>query len=642
MPRTQQRLSAQSEDFTQIQSGEVLNVQAGLIFKDGSPATPWFVDLKTTCPYLQVLERNSDGTFDVWNPSTEAQTFGFIAHHLHSIEQEPIPAISPTVQASTVPAPNLCPVPGGNGGGDVPYLMGDYYLSALEIIEAARTKTATTILTDEDPGALQAAITAASSGDVIEIQTDVDYSPITIPAGKELVIRAGDGFTPGLTGQNALNIDNGVQNVVVAGLSFNDCSTAEANYRGAQVCFSAGQSRCKDVYFDRCNFNEVQSGSGVGLAYHWASYADPPQYNELSYGLTFSECNFFHAQVEGVEGGNLLIRGFRNVFLHKCIIDGDNNANGSRGCNLQSCQEALIFECESFNHTGNGGEAYKFDVIPGSTPAVITTGHIVRSIARDSVEGIDIDDFSHVAAFDNFCHDNETKGISVDDSAKATLHNNTCYNNESGILVDAGGEADLENNHCYANPGANYATTFTVPFSNVDGLEVPTDTDITKKRMGMIPNYLLEHHEAGEMFLFENIVQTFFEIPGWYPIRGTWAAGLLRGFNFNAEEASVNNFGYLFAPKPGWYQVDYSLTTEPVGAPVTYEFAIFIGTTQQQNTTVRRAHTNNDVGSIGGGGMIYIDPSNISQPISVQAQNLVNSITLTVIHANVRLTKIQG
>lgn len=636
MPTTQQRLSAVSEDFVTIQSGEVLNVQAGLIFKSGLPAVPWFVELDTPCPFLHILAKNQDGTFDVWNPTDEAQAFGFVAHHLHSAEQEPVPTVIPVVQASIIPAPTLCPLP-GDGESAPPYLLGSFFLEATELIEAARTTPANIIHTDEAPASLAAAVAGSSPGDIIEVRTNATYDPISTPANAYLVVRAGDGFSPVLSGAEALKIGTVTRSFFLSGFTFRNCSTPSANDRGAAISFAGANAQAFGIYIDRCTFEEVQNGSAVVLSYNWGgSYADPPQWAEFSERIAFNDCSFFHCCKNATEGAAILLRGWSECFFNQCTLDGNNNQTGSRGIMLQNCTQFLIMESESFNHQGNG-EAFKFDTIGTPTPPEVTvrpSGHIVRCLAHDSIEGIDIDDEAQVTAIDNRCYNNQDEGISVDSSAFAALYNNVCYNNNDGILVEAGGIADLKNNHCYNNTNANFNTAYTIPFSNSDA-EVASAIPPAQKRMGLIPAYLVEPPPLGEMFIEDNATPTTFPQAGTFvPLVQGFQPGFLNRLAFDQAQA------ILHCEKPGWYDVQYHISNIAEQAGVDIEFVVALALTQQGNTRARRRHANIDTGSISGGGIVWVDRPII--PIRLLVANLTNTTTITVIHANVTARLIQG
>jgi len=108
---TDQRLASRSDDEIIIVANEVLRVPTGLII-GGEPVTPHFVDIESQCPFLQVLEKSSEGWFEIWNPTLVMVSFSWTAHHLHSEESEPIPDVENEAAPSPDPAPaSICTLP---------------------------------------------------------------------------------------------------------------------------------------------------------------------------------------------------------------------------------------------------------------------------------------------------------------------------------------------------------------------------------------------------------------------------------------------------------------------------------------------------------------------------------------------------
>lgn len=119
MTTTSELLAAQSSQSISIGANSAVRVYTGLQFRDGDPATPHFVKINSTCPYLNVYNQGTNATgsfFDIHNPTTEQVSFSWKAHHLHSEEREPLPTYASTTEAIEAPAP-ICSAPGGGGGG---------------------------------------------------------------------------------------------------------------------------------------------------------------------------------------------------------------------------------------------------------------------------------------------------------------------------------------------------------------------------------------------------------------------------------------------------------------------------------------------------------------------------------------------
>jgi hypothetical protein len=121
-----QILGSESVEPVEITTNQVLNVPTGLQFPDSSPppataipARPDFVDIVSDCPFLQILSKNDNGSFDLWNPTESRVEFEWKAHHLHSDAQEPLYQKADTSSASELPPPEvLCELPGGGVGTD--------------------------------------------------------------------------------------------------------------------------------------------------------------------------------------------------------------------------------------------------------------------------------------------------------------------------------------------------------------------------------------------------------------------------------------------------------------------------------------------------------------------------------------------
>jgi parallel beta-helix repeat protein len=640
-----QILGSESASPISIPAESTLLVQAGLQFPASSaaqpaqPAEPHFVKLSSLCPFLSVQETFENGTFLVYNPTTEEQTFTWTAHHLHSDAQEPLHQ-QPT-QTSPGPAPPaLCPLP--STGGDLQnYMLGSYWLNVLETIEAAREKTADIILTDTDPGALQAAITAASNGDCLEVQTDATYDPVIIPAAKELIVRAGQGNTPAISGQYALQLTNGAQNVIIAGFTFPNCTTANQNAKGAAVSMLADGAIVQGIHFDNCTFPEISgTGSAVMISYHIAAYASPPQQNELSDGISFVECTFDHACKDAIEGAALNVRACKRFFAYQCDLDGKDADPGSRGIQLQNCPEFLIFGCDSFNHSNGNGEAYKADTI-GSPVAVLPSGHLIKSTGSHSIEGIDIDDNAVVTVIDCLTHDNQDEGISVDDSATALLVNNKSFDNDDGIRLENGAEAILENNHCYGNLTNNYnlLNGYTLPGSNIDGQAVPTETDQDKKQEGFLPKYNLEGNPNGEMYVDDDDPgeTPIGVIDQWEEVTLSVVAGVQDRVLFRSTVGPPPT-ARLKVGISGNYQVVYSASLASAAANQTFDHGVAINNaTPTAKAATRRRYSSSDIGVIAGSAILYL---NASDEIRFMLRNKTTTANITVSFLNVQLHKI--
>jgi hypothetical protein len=114
-----QILGSRSQGGLLIEAGQTLRIQTELQYPASSanepalPAEPHFVKITSLCPFLKVVETNGDGTFDIWNPTSEEQAFEWAAHHLHSNPQDPLHEV--TDQGTPIASPEtICPLPGLN------------------------------------------------------------------------------------------------------------------------------------------------------------------------------------------------------------------------------------------------------------------------------------------------------------------------------------------------------------------------------------------------------------------------------------------------------------------------------------------------------------------------------------------------
>lgn len=341
--------------------------------------------------------------------------------------------------------------------------------------QLAAESPATTILSTSGAGDLQTAISAASDGDIIEIQTNATYSVITIPASTILTIRAAYGYHPIVQGDRACRLSNGASHVTFVGITFDACTnTGNLNYEGTCVTFAEHETIVNNILFYQCQFTNVGSGSAVMLSYHWSvsgdNYANPPQPDELSDKICFVDCHAFHACTDGTEGAAFVLRGVKRAVFYRCDIDGDApNVTDSRGILLQNCPQSIISHCD-IHRIGDGGgnnEAIKMDVT-GSPTAVFPSGVVQYNTVQSATEGIDIDDdVVGAIVYGNRVRDCTDEGISVDNDATALLLNNKTYNCGTGIRVDAGAEWALYNNASFFNT-TNYNTPAAVDASNLE------------------------------------------------------------------------------------------------------------------------------------------------------------------------------
>lgn len=345
----------------------------------------------------------------------------------------------------------------------------------LSILMATRNKVEETLssvytvaLTTSGAGDLQTAINGLVDGDILEIQTNATYSPITIPSGKSFTIKTKQGYSPVLTGANCITLLNGANDVVISGLIIDSPTTPAPNQTGSGICL-AHQAVVSNIYFHNITIRNA-TGSGVMLSYHQTiggdNYANPNLYPaEFSTRVCFVDCHFYQASNEGIEGANLALRGIYEPVIMGCKIDGyiAGSPNGSRGISLQNCISAYIYDNEIQNFDLNGGEGIKIDRLGAAT--YYNTGYVINNRVKHCLEGIDIDDYVEAVVIGNVCQDCLQRGISVDNNAIAKIIGNICFSSVNGILSEAGAIVDLKQNNCFYNT-TDYSTSGYVPDSS--------------------------------------------------------------------------------------------------------------------------------------------------------------------------------
>lgn len=330
-----------------------------------------------------------------------------------------------------------------------------------EKVNEISSLTPTSVLTTSGAGDLQTAINGLVDGDVLEIQTNATYTPITIPTNKKLTIMVGDGYMPKITGANGITLVNGVRDLLVAGLILQSCTTPDKNGRGAAICL-AHQAKVTDVTFYDLSIKNC-SDSGVMLSYHQSIggdlYYTPPTLSEMSQRVAFVGCAFSRAGTDKTEGGSLVVRGMQQLMVEDCQFDGQNL---TRGMNIQNAIDCYIHKNLVINtNDGSSGEGIKFDVI-ASTTGYQVSGAIISNRVHNAIEGIDIDDNTAMTAiYDNVVSSCVDEGISLDGTGSggignAVINGNVCFDCNNGIRFELGSVGELTRNCCFQNTTNNY------------------------------------------------------------------------------------------------------------------------------------------------------------------------------------------
>jgi len=324
------------------------------------------------------------------------------------------------------------------------------------------------VLTTEGSGDLQTALNGLSEGDVLEIKTNATYDPVVLSTNEITVIVA-DGYNPKVSGLYGMTLSDGLENVVVDGITFDGCSTSAQNYKGACITFGTQGSKVSNIIFSNVNFSNVASGSAVMLSYHGFTdfyYADIYE-SECSDRVGFFDCNFWNAGQELTEGAQLCMRAVKYPYIDGCKLNASTGT--ARGISLQGVINALIEDNYVTGSTINGGEGIKIDCI--GDPQFRHTAVIRNNQVKNCLEGIDADDAADCLIHNNIIWDCIQVGISSDGGSApknsyCRMIGNEIYNSLVGIRLESGCSAEVRQNIVYNN-GTNY--------SILNGYALPSD-----------------------------------------------------------------------------------------------------------------------------------------------------------------------
>lgn len=424
-----------------------------MLYYLNTAGTGWIkLDAKTTAEVLSVNGQTGEVELDAADVGADAA--GTAAGLVGALTSDSLPNESDVEGTTITDALNTLLVGGAQS----------WQQNIRSKVESLVGITATATLTTSGAGDLQTAINALVEGDVLEIQTNATYSPITMPTDKKITILAGVGFLPKITGQYGITLVDGCRDILVAGIILQTCTTGSVNDKGAAITF-AHQAKVQDITFYDCTIKLVASGSGVMLSYHQSIsgdlYYNAPTLAEMSERVAFVSCCFNRAGPDGAEGANLAVRGVKQFMAEDCTIDGDNDG---RGIQLQDCIDVwiahnVVINCRDVG-TGNG-EAIKLDSI-GTPVGYRISGAVIGNRIRNAIEGIDIDDVtSMTAVYGNIVSDCLAEGISLDGGSApavgyAGIVGNVCFRCANGIRLESGSVAELSGNVCFGNTSNNY------------------------------------------------------------------------------------------------------------------------------------------------------------------------------------------
>jgi len=131
---------------------------------------------------------------------------------------------------------------GGNGSSSL-YGFLDLFS---EVIYQDKIPSPTTVLTGSGgSGELQSAINSASSGDVLVVRSNIEYSPVVIPANKNLSIFVDEGYSAAINANNTtycVAFQDQAQNVIISGFALKNqqgSNTPGAVDNAGAVCLNS-------------------------------------------------------------------------------------------------------------------------------------------------------------------------------------------------------------------------------------------------------------------------------------------------------------------------------------------------------------------------------------------------------------------
>ena len=337
-------------------------------------------------------------------------------------------------------------------------LIGGSADNIIGTIEAKLQLPYTVLHTDTDPDSLNTTIQALADKAILEVNSSIVYNPISIPADKELIIRPTLGKCINLTGTGCIKLMNGARDVIIAGVTIQNCTTVNGNYQGAGITFGEIHAKVSNISFYNISIDTVLAGSGVMLSYHWSEsgddYATANTIEECSSIVRFINCCFYAASKDNTEGASLSLRGIIGTFINNCHFR--DNTLSMRQIQLQNCISSYIAYSNIRNTaiSGTNSEGIKLDEL--GTCSFRSSGYIRNNVIKNAVEGIDIDDKVDALVFDNICYECTEEGISIDDSATAVIARNLVYNcrydaNSAGYRIEAGAIVSMHQNNSVNN-----------------------------------------------------------------------------------------------------------------------------------------------------------------------------------------------
>jgi hypothetical protein len=291
-----------------------------------------------------------------------------------------------------------------------------------------------------DGGSVSAAVTAAAHGDTIEIQSNQFFNETLSWSNKYLTVRAGAGFTPGISNITNLNGTSSITGGSFSGLSIDS------------LTLSATSTRFSNVSFQQVTFNQDVSIGGTGSYTVTALFDNVHFKGAASFSGTGDQSLDAHFTNDSFDRRVSLGGTGRSV--HKAIFENDYFTNGLISNSLSEVANNVTVR----NSTSLGN--MNFVGNSGSSPVLVEDNHITGQLTFAT----SIADHIDATASRNVVIGPVIFAVGTFANSKLTMRNNLIVSPpagtpESGIDVRALG-GDFQSN-----------TTFTLTNNSVVGFD---------------------------------------------------------------------------------------------------------------------------------------------------------------------------
>jgi len=329
------------------------------------------------------------------------------------------------------------------------------------------------LLTDSRPNALADAINSASDHDVIIIDTDAVYNPVTIT--KPIIIAANSNRNVKINATGSvygvLFVD-GVSEIILHNLEIygqQGSNTPGAFDNAGGICLQS-PALVKNIVINKCYVHDCDE-AGIQFQRTASVTTQPSNVEDLCRGIWITSCILENcSRVDNTENGGITIYDARDVF-----ILGNQCFSNLRGVLVSNTIDAVVQGNWTKNNRYCG---LKFDTVSsGQFPR--STGIIANNLSEsdcvnDYGAGIRLDDMSGCAVVNNVVYNSGRDGILVeDDSDSSIVMNNIVFGcSRYGIRVESSVDRTLVfNNNSHSND-TDYLIEGSTPIS-ISNISVP-------------------------------------------------------------------------------------------------------------------------------------------------------------------------